>query len=150
MLIAFFPWVFAFVSRFSNTVSGTLKYCGYLALRHIGTIVYPKESRVEAAWAAPTSTPKPAATATPKPSQTYYSQSECWSAAERYFKNLSWKNPSSVTIHSHSATYDSSDNTYTFYIDYSAQNGFGGYNRSYYFITVSAVTGRVTSAFGGN
>ncbi|MBR2581812.1 MAG: DUF624 domain-containing protein [Oscillospiraceae bacterium] len=36
-LLAFFPWVFAFVSRFSNTVSGTLKYCGYLALRHFGT-----------------------------------------------------------------------------------------------------------------
>ena len=35
-LLAFFPWVFAFVSRFSNTVGGTLKYCGYLALSHIG------------------------------------------------------------------------------------------------------------------
>ncbi len=122
----------------------------YDTLRHIGTIVYPKGSRVETAWASPTATPKTAAAATQKPSQTNYSQSECWSAAKRYFKNLSWKNPSSVTIHSYSSTYDSSDNTYTFYIDYSAQNGFGGYNRSYYFITVSAVTGRVTSAFGGN
>ena len=35
-LLAFFPWVFAFISRFSNTVGGTLKYCGYLALRNIG------------------------------------------------------------------------------------------------------------------
>lgn len=35
--LVLFPWVFAFVSRFSNTVGGTLKYCGYLALRHIGT-----------------------------------------------------------------------------------------------------------------
>ncbi len=35
-LTAFFPWVFAFVSRFSNTVSGTLRFCGYLALRNIG------------------------------------------------------------------------------------------------------------------
>ncbi len=35
-LLAFFPWVFAFVSRFSNTVSGTLKFCGYLALKNIG------------------------------------------------------------------------------------------------------------------
>ncbi len=35
-LIAFFPWVFAFVSRFSNTVFGTLKFCGYLALRSLG------------------------------------------------------------------------------------------------------------------
>ena len=136
------------VIQLSN-LTGTFTFT-YDTLRHVGTVTYPKGSRVEAAWAAPTATPKPAAAATPKPSQTYYSQSECWSTAERYFKNLSWKNPSSVTIHSHSATYDSSDNTYTFYIDYSAQNGFGGYNRSYYFITVSAVTGRVTSAFGGN
>lgn len=30
-----FPWVFAFVSRFQNTVSGTLKYCCWLALRHL-------------------------------------------------------------------------------------------------------------------
>ena len=35
-LLAFFPWVFAFVSRFSNTVGGTLKYCAYLALRNVG------------------------------------------------------------------------------------------------------------------
>ena len=132
-----------------SNLTGTFTFT-YDSLRHIGTIVYPKGSRVEAAWTAPTATPKPAATATPKPSQTYYSQSECWSAAERYFKNLSWKSPNSVTIHSHTATYDASDNTYTFYIDYSAQNGFGGYNRSYYFIIVSAATGRVTSAFGGN
>ena len=38
-LLAFFPWVFAFVSRFSNTVGGTLRYCAYLALRNIGTTV---------------------------------------------------------------------------------------------------------------
>lgn len=31
-----FPWVFAFLSRFENTVSGTLKYCCWLMLRHIG------------------------------------------------------------------------------------------------------------------
>lgn len=30
-----FPWVFAFVSRFQNTVSGTIKYCCWLALRHL-------------------------------------------------------------------------------------------------------------------
>ena len=33
-LPAFFPWVFAYVSRFSNGFSGTLRYCGYLAMRH--------------------------------------------------------------------------------------------------------------------
>ncbi len=36
-LTAFFPWVFAFVSRFSNSVAGTLKFCGYLALKNIGS-----------------------------------------------------------------------------------------------------------------
>ena len=35
-LLAFYPWVFAFVSRFSNTVPGTLRFCGYLALKNIG------------------------------------------------------------------------------------------------------------------
>ena len=31
-----FPWVFAFISRFQNTVGGTLKFCGWLALRYPG------------------------------------------------------------------------------------------------------------------
>ena len=35
-LLALFPWVFAYVSRFSNTLSATLSYCGYLALRNLG------------------------------------------------------------------------------------------------------------------
>jgi uncharacterized membrane protein YesL len=35
-LLAYYPWVFAFVSRFSNTVAGTLKFCGYLALKNVG------------------------------------------------------------------------------------------------------------------
>lgn len=30
-----FPWVFAFVSRFQNTVKGALQYCGWLTLRHM-------------------------------------------------------------------------------------------------------------------
>ena len=135
------------VIRLSN-LTGNFTFT-YDALRHTGEVVYPGGSRVEKAWAAPTAAPKPAETATPKPSQNY-SQSQCWSIAERYFNSLSWKNPASVTIHSHTSTYDAGDNTYSFYIDYSAQNGFGGYNRSYYFITVSAATGWVTSAFGGN
>ena len=128
------------VIQLSN-LTGTFTFT-YDPLRHVGMVVYPKDSRIEAAWIAPT--------ATPKPSQNYYSQSECWSTVEQYFKNLSWKNPSSVTIHSHSATYDTSDSTYTFYIDFSAQNGLGEYIRSCYFITVSAATGRVTSAIEGD
>ena len=33
-LLLFFPWVFAFLSRFDNTVKGTLKFCGWLMLRY--------------------------------------------------------------------------------------------------------------------
>ena len=31
-----FPWLFAFLSRFENTVGGTLRFSVFLALRHIG------------------------------------------------------------------------------------------------------------------
>lgn len=31
-----FPWLFAFLSRFENTVGGTFRFSIYLALRHIG------------------------------------------------------------------------------------------------------------------
>ena len=31
-----FPWLFAFLSRFQNSVGGTLKFSAYLALRHFG------------------------------------------------------------------------------------------------------------------
>ena len=31
-----FPWLFAFLSRFRNTVGATLKYAAYLAMRHPG------------------------------------------------------------------------------------------------------------------
>ncbi len=29
-----FPWIFAFLSRFQNTLGGTLKFAAYLAMRH--------------------------------------------------------------------------------------------------------------------
>ena len=107
----------------------------------IARLYYPIDSHL-----APT--PAPTAAPTPRPTKGphYYSESECWSTAYNYFLNLSWKNPNSLTVHGHTSTF--SDGSYTFYIDYSAQNGFGGYNRTYYFITVDATTGRVTSAFG--
>ena len=35
-LLLYFPWVFAFLSRFDNTVGGTLKFCGWLTLRYFG------------------------------------------------------------------------------------------------------------------
>ena len=31
-----FPWLFAFLSRFQNSLGGTLKFSAYLALRHFG------------------------------------------------------------------------------------------------------------------
>lgn len=30
------PWIFAFISRFQNTLTGSLKFVGYLTLKHIG------------------------------------------------------------------------------------------------------------------
>lgn len=34
--VLLFPWLFAFLSRFQNSLVGTLKYSAYLALRHVG------------------------------------------------------------------------------------------------------------------
>ena len=31
-----FPWLFSFLSRFQNTVGGTIRYCLYLAMHHLG------------------------------------------------------------------------------------------------------------------
>ena len=128
--------------------SGKLVF-SYDALRHTGTAEYPVYTRVERAW-APTPTPEPVAT--PKPDTTVhtanYSESDCWWTAQTYFKNLRWKNPDSVTIHGHTTSY--TDGGYLFTIDYSAQNGFGGTNRGYYWITVNKTTNIVTSAFGSD
>ena len=38
-LLLYFPWVFAYISRFENTVTGTLKFTGWLMLRHFGRSV---------------------------------------------------------------------------------------------------------------
>ncbi len=35
----FFPWVFAYISRFENSVTGTLKFTGWLTLRYFGRSV---------------------------------------------------------------------------------------------------------------
>lgn len=120
----------------------------YDTLHHIGEVIYPKGSLIETAWATPTEPPKPQVTESAPVEN--YTNSDCYNAAIRYFKNLNWKNPSSVTIHDYSWFYTPSENTYTYCIDYSAQNGFGGYNRSNYYITVSAITGKITSAFDVN
>ena len=31
-----FPWLFAFLSRFENTIGGTFRYSAFLAMRHLG------------------------------------------------------------------------------------------------------------------
>ncbi len=128
--------------------SGKMTF-SYDAVRHIGIVTYPGQARLEKAWVA---TLVPESQATPKPTEKtdtkYYSESECWNKAEVYFRNLRWKNPKSVVIHGHSTTYNSG--SYTFTIDYSAENGFGGTNRGYYWITVDWSTGEITMAFGND
>ena len=52
-----------------SNLTGTFTFT-YDALRHTGKVVYPKGSRIEKAWVAPTATPKPVSTATPKPVRT--------------------------------------------------------------------------------
>ena len=113
---------------------------------------YPASAQLEpvfAASAAATPTPrltaKPTATSKPTTPPRNYSEAECWNRAKNYFNNLSWKNPSSVTIHSHWSS--ASDDGYVFYIDYSAMNGFGGYNRETYMIKVNWTTGRIEYAY---
>ena len=113
---------------------------------------YPVSAQLEpvfAASAAATPTPRPTAipTAAPKPTTPpkNYSEAECWSRARNYFNNLGWKNPASVMMHSYSTSV--SDGGYVFYIDYSAMNGFGGYNRKTYMIKVNWTTGRIEYAY---
>ena len=111
----------------------------------------PSQSSAEVSYSAGTH-PEPVPVPTPaivvenpvSPNPTAkkgYTESECWSFAKAYFNNLSWKNPSSVTIHDHRSSW--SDNGYLFVIDYSAQNGFGGYTRAKYFIKVNSITGKI-------
>ncbi len=113
---------------------------------------YPVSAQLEpvfAASAAATPTPRPTAVPTATPRATtpprIYSQDECWNRAKNYFNSLGWKNPASVTMHSYSSS--TSDGGYVFYIDYSAMNGWGGYNRETYMIKVNWTTGRIEYAY---
>lgn len=74
-----------------------------------------------------------------------HDEKECYSTALDFLKQQRWKDPSSLTVYSYTATYGIG--TYTFMVDYSAKNGFGGNTRSIYFIDVDATTNTVTSAF---
>lgn len=119
-----------------NNGSGKMTFT-YDAVRHIGKVMYPKENRVEKAWAV-TPTPKPKVTSKPTSEPTYaYSERECYSVAAAYLKSV-LKNPSSLQIHSY-RTINYTD-TYCFVFDYSAQNSFGGYSRSDAYIWITKAT----------
>ena len=75
----------------------------------------------------------------------YYSPTECYEIASRYLLSRPWKNPSSVSIIDYTVV--GGPDNYTYYINYSAQNGFGGYNRETYIIAVDFRTGTVVSAY---
>ena len=106
----------------------------------------------------PTPTPKPTATPTPKPTVTptpkptptatpKYTVDQCYDVAISYLKSR-LKNPDSLILHYYG--YSAYDNCYSFTIDYSAQNSFGGYTRSSYCIMVDYTTCIVKYALGGN
>ncbi len=115
------------------------------------TFIYPAGTRPEKvvlATATPLPTATPVKTATPKPTATTapknYTAQECHDIAIRYIKNR-LKNPQSFQEHSY--RYSTNNGSYTFYIDYSAMNGFGGYNRETYCIEVNYSTGRVMRGY---
>lgn len=73
-------------------------------------------------------------------------EEECQQIAVKYLRGLSWKNPSSLTINEISAL-SYSTKSITFSIDYSAQNGLGGYNRENYYIEVDFNTGNILFSY---
>ena len=77
-------------------------------------------------------------------SQRLLSSSACVDVAVGYLKDH-LKNPTSLQIHSQSATVDGFECTVI--IDYSAMNSFGGYNRSTYICIVDARDGTVNMAY---
>lgn len=96
-----------------------------------------------------TPTPKPTNSPVPSPTskpavKTDYSESHCYNAAVTYLKQY-LKNPSSLTIHGYTSS--KSGDEFTFVIDYSAQNGFGGYNREKFLVSVNSITDQVTLAY---
>ena len=109
----------------------------------IGKVLYPPKTKAEAII-TPTPKQQTETMPTPKPFEKMYSETECYNIAISYLKKY-LKNPSSLEVHS----YTSSQNgrTYVFIIDYSAQNGFGGFSREKYYVIVDYDEGKVTSAY---
>lgn len=73
-----------------------------------------------------------------------YDEATCYDVAVQAIK-ATLKNPESLQIHNHYS--NESDDNYTFTFDYSAMNGFGGYNRETYYVIVSKKTGKVVYAW---
>ena len=105
----------------------------------------PMQAVIATATPVPTATPKPTASPTPKPTAKpkNYTVNQCYDRAVSYIKNR-LKNPNSLIVNSYSY-YEETSGTYSgcycFIFDYSAQNGFGGYNRSTYYVYVDYSTG---------
>lgn len=78
------------------------------------------------------------------PTTTLKSETECKTIAIDYLKKY-LKNPDSLQVHSATATMSGVE--YTFIIDYSAMNSFGGYTRSSYICVVNCLSGEVTAAY---
>lgn len=70
-----------------------------------------------------------------------YSEIDCYSAAQSYFNNQRWKDPSSIIVYGYTVAYGAG--TYIYYIDYSGKNSFGGNTRDTFVIEVDAATNEV-------
>ena len=114
------------------------------------TVIYatgtrPMQAVIATATPVPTATPKPTATPTQKPTAKpkNYTVNQCYNSAVTYIKNR-LKNPNSLIVNNYTY-YEVTGGTYSgcycFTFDYSAQNGFGGYNRSTFYVYVDYSTG---------
>lgn len=138
----------AIVIELSN-MAGSFSFT-YDTLKHEATVKYPPNAQIEKAW-APTPTPRPTSTPAPTPVKAKYSEEYCWESAKSYFMNLRWNDPSSVTIFGHTSIYLEEGElagTYSFNIDYSAANIYGGKTRDTYTVLVSAIYGMTIMGFG--
>lgn len=106
----------------------------------------PKQVILATATPIPKQTPKPTLepTLAPTSAPKNYSVSQCYEKAVNRLRN-SLKNPTSLIVNGYN--YSTNDGYYQLYIDYSAQNGFGGYNRKTYYCEVNWTTGAIQSEF---
>lgn len=121
-----------------------------------GITTYPKGAIIESEipksslpTAIPTATPVPTPTlepgTTPKPSH-FYSVNEAWEKVEYYFwHSIRWNDPDSIKVYNH--TWIPSEDGYTFLIDYSGKNRFGGTVRKTYMIDINMYTLEIQFAY---